>query len=1311
MNAMARRYICLSVLLCIATNLLFSQDGNIGFSHLSSRDGLPTNQVDNILQDSRGFWWIASHSGLSRYDGSNFKHFIKNDSDSTSLLSNQVYALYEDPKTRLWVMTADGMCVFDPGSDRFIRDITPIFEEFQIPVGTFLQVLTDTAKNFWMLHSQGLYKYDPVTRKTSCIEGFGAKNIARICEGNHGDIWIICYNGIFARINKNLEIDYVNDELTGKHIYEEFRIKADPDGDLWIYTETASSGIIFFDSRSNSIRPINTKSPGVRLNSDIVRDVEVGENSWVWVCTDHGGINLINKKTWKQKYLTHDPLDQGSVSGNAASFIYKDNENTIWIGVYRHGLSYYHKDLNKFTRYQNSALDPASLPFNDINRFAEDRNGNLWIGTNGGGLVYFDRRNKLFRQYLHDPKDASSLSSNVIVSLSVDRFNHLWVGTYFGGLDYFDGNRFVHFKHTNKENEISDNSIWDVKEDSEGNVWIGTLLASLNKYDPRTNKFFHYGREHGIHSGYITSVLEDVDGSIWVGTGYGVSMLKKGATKFLHFQAGNGKGSVTNNQITCMYADKDNADLVWIGTQDGLNVFDRKSKSFRHIKTGNGLPGNDIMGVVLDDHGKVWITTAKGVSVLTIKNIHSPNDSLVVSAATFDEADGLQSKQFNPGAILKTTDGHLFFGSTNGFNELTPSPVEEPQPVPRVIFSKLLIDNNEVKAGQEVNGHVILTKSVTETDKISLSPGYNSFALEFSILTLIKNSKIRSRYKLAGFDNDWIESNPQGRSAHYTSIDAGTYKLVLSIATADGVWHDGVEALEITVLPPIWRSNVAVLIYIVISIFIAFFARRFLLMHERARYEIEKAQEERQRAREIDRLKIKFITNVSHEFRTPLSLIITPIQSLLKHSEQNVVIAKDHLRLIHRNAKRLLNLVNQLLDFRRLELEEVSLNASEGDIVGFIKDVAGSFADLAEGRRITFSIESKVPEITMLFDPNKIERILFNLISNGFKFTPEGGKVTVEIWCEENADGKVLRIDVKDTGIGIASGYLDKIFDRFFQADLPSDNTNEGSGIGLSITREFVALHGGEISVTSEVSKGSCFSIVLPVRRQVGGDSGIDVDETPPQSQGLPDAIQRQGKRILLLVEDNEDFRFYLKDNFKYRYQVEEARNGAEGWKKAVELLPDMVVSDIRMPETTGIELCTRIRHDKRTSHIPVILLTARSSEDQRLEGLHAGADDYIVKPFNFEFLQARIQNLISLRAKFHQKFQQNFEIHTSEINISSLDQILMERAIKIVEAHMSDPDFSVEELCSELGISRAHLYRKLLSLTGKSANRVYSGN
>jgi signal transduction histidine kinase/ligand-binding sensor domain-containing protein/DNA-binding response OmpR family regulator len=1295
------RRLCFTVFFCMVINLLFAQDVSISFSHLSSDNGLPTNQFTDVLQDSRGFWWIASYSGLSRFDGSNFKHFTKIDHDSTSLIDDKVYALFEDTKKRLWVMTTKGMCVYDPLLDRFSSDITPIFNEYKIPPGSFEYALTDSAGNFWMLHSQGLFMYDKMKQKTIHVDPLPGEKISHMCEGRNGEIWIIYHNGSFVQMSKNLQVIYANDQLANKHGSEDFHIKVDHDGDLWIYAATYNIGMYFFNSRLHSIRHINTRSDGVRLNSDIVRDVETGENNLIWVSTDHGGVNIIDKKTWNVNYLSHDPLDKRSLSDNTTTFIYKDKGDVIWIGTYKHGLNYFHKDLNKFKLYQSSFNNSSSLPYNDVNAFEEDRKGNLWVGTNGGGLVYFDRKNNSFMQYLHDPNNPASLASDVIVSLYLDRSDHLWIGTYFGGLDYFDGSRFVHFKHSNgSENQISDNSVWDIEGDSEDNIWIGTLLGSLDKYDTRTGKFSHYGRAQGIYSNYISSILVDVDSSIWVGTGYGVSVLRKGATKFSHFEGLTGKGSLSSNQITCMY--RDHADVMWIGTQEGLNIYDQKTKTFRHLKTQHGLPDNDIMGIVVDDKGKVWITTAKGVSALTIRNFDS--DSLMVNIAQFDETDGLQGKQFNHGAIFKSTDGHLFFGGTSGFNELIPSALKENKDVPSVVFSRLLIDNNEVQVGQEVHGRVTLTKSITDTDEIVLSHGYNSFSLEFSILTLVNNSKSRCRYKLVGFDNDWVQSKSQVRSAHYTSIDAGTYEFIVSVST-NGVWHDGVKRLKIKVLPPVWRSNLAFFFYSLIALLIAFFARRFLLLRERVRYEQEKQEEERKRTRAIDRMKIKFITNVSHEFRTPLTLILTPIESLLKKTDNNIVIAKNNLELIHRNARRLLNLVNQLLDFRRLELEEVKLNASEGDIVSFIKEVTSSFSDLAERKRITFSFESKLTEVTMLFDSNKIERILFNLISNAFKFTPQGGAVTVRINHEEKADRQFIRIDVEDSGIGIATEHVDKIFDRFFQSDLPSNMMNEGNGIGLSITREFVRLHEGEITVRSRVNYGSCFSVLLPIQKQVhlSETATVDPGETPHQEE-KSDATQRQGKRILLLVEDNEDLRFYLKDNLKHGYQVEEASNGAEGWRKALELLPDMIVSDIMMPEMNGIELCTKIRADVRTSHIPLILLTARSSEEQRLEGLQIGADDYVVKPFNFEILQARIRNLISLRAKFHKKIQQNFAIQVSEVNISSLDQMLIEKAVKVVETYIEDPEFSVEELSKELGISRAHLYRKLLSLTGKSA-------
>jgi DNA-binding response OmpR family regulator/nitrogen-specific signal transduction histidine kinase len=476
---------------------------------------------------------------------------------------------------------------------------------------------------------------------------------------------------------------------------------------------------------------------------------------------------------------------------------------------------------------------------------------------------------------------------------------------------------------------------------------------------------------------------------------------------------------------------------------------------------------------------------------------------------------------------------------------------------------------------------------------------------------------------------------------------------------------------------------------------------------------LEQERAEANRVHELDMMKIKFFTNISHEFRTPISLIITPLEKILKNTGEGE--QKSQLEMIYRNGKRLLNLVNQLLDFRKMEVQEIKLSLSEGDIVQFVKDISNSFSDLSEKKNIKFSYHSSLKELNTLFDQDKLEKILFNLLSNAFKFTPQGGQVSVEVLLKEsnvlvNEGKKWLEIRVKDSGIGIAKDKQDKIFERFFQNDLPGNLVNQGSGIGLAITKEFVKIHGGSIWVESEPEKGSCFIINLPITQINSVDIGhVQLEEVIREQTSNHfgrfsfNVKKDPHKQNLLLVEDNEDFRFYLKDNLKTHYNILEAPNGRLGWELALAEIPDLIVSDVMMPEMNGVELCKKVREDIRTSHIPLILLTARTAEEQKLEGFESGASDYVTKPFNFEILLSRIKNLIAQKELIKRSFQKHIDVDASEVSITSMDEKLIKKAIQLVESNISNPDFSVEELSREIGMSRVHLYKKLSSLTGKT--------
>lgn len=1295
----------------------FAQADSYQFTRLNVNHGLSHNQINCFLRDSRGFMWVGTSSGLNRFDGYTFKSFKNNVSDSTSLPYNDIRNLFEDPDGRIWIVTNFTTSVYDPRLERFYRDPAIMFREYSIPPGTINAIVKDSKGYFWFVHEQeGLFRYDARSKEPLhvLVVPKERRAVSSFMEDNRGDFWIVYRNGLFEKVDgKKYRTVYTCDLLLKRYPneYPVYSMAIDKENDLWIYNpDNFNRGAFYFNTSRKSLRHITTKGEdGLKLNNDIVRDIVVGDNGLIWVSTDHGGINLIDKKRSTVRYILHDPEDDKSLSQNSINALYKDNEGIIWVGTFKKGLSYYHENMNKFALYRHQVSGAASLPHDDINQFVEDDRGNLWIGTNGGGLVYFNRSTNTFRQYQHDPRNPNSLSNNIIVSLCFDHEKKLWIGTYFGGLNCFDGKKFIRYRHDKKNpRSLPDDSVWEIIEDSNNNLWIGTLTGSVAVLGPDRKEFRSFTTPDGIYSGYVPALMEDGNGTIWVGTGYGVCLLKKGAEKFTNIIGNGTPGSLSNNNVLSLL--DDSRGLVWVGTQEGLNLYNPATGTFRAFREDDGLPHNTILSILEDNTGNLWISTPNGISNMEV-GTDPLNKDFSPSFRNYDESDGLQGRQFNESAALKTRSGELIFGGPNGFNLFRPDDIKLNKTKPPVVLIDFHIYDNSLQTGEKVNNRVVLPQSITVTDEVTLRHSDNVFSIEFAALSYFHPERNHYKYKLEGFNKEWLTTDGRSRKVTYTNLDPGDYVFTVVASNSDGFWNEEGASLRITVLPPFWKTKWAFGLYGLVILGALLLSRRLIQERERMRYRIEQERQEAHRTHELDMLKIKFFTNVSHEFRTPLSLILTPVERMLASASD--AREKEQYQMIHRNARRLLNLVNQLLDFRKMEVEEIRLNESEGDVIAFLKEVVQSFSDLSEKKNIRLEFTTSVGKLETLFDQDKLEKIMFNLLSNAFKFTPEGGSVTVSLTLQESEKARQLAIAVADTGIGIPKENHTRIFERFFQNDLPKSMVNQGSGIGLSITKEFVRIHGGSIHLESEPDKGSCFTVLIPVKEI----SEIVVAEKPPvvelpKVNAAADMVLRddqyvsgngKSKPVILLVEDNEDFRFYLKDNLKVYYQLIEAANGLEGWKAAQQHLPDLVVSDVMMPEMNGIDLCRKLKNDRHTSHIPVILLTARTAPDQKMEGYQTGADDYVTKPFNFEILLSRIKNLISLRASLHQSFHQKIDVKASEISITSLDETLIKNALKSVEDRLSDPDFSVEDLSRELGMSRVHLYKKLLSLTGKS--------
>ncbi|OQP61463.1 hybrid sensor histidine kinase/response regulator [Niastella vici] len=1285
------------------------------FLHLDVSNGLSHNQVNTIIKDAKGFMWFGTASGLNRYDGYVFRTFRHKENDSTSLNEDQIVKIQEGPQNKFWIDTRSGQCIFDPVSEKAMTNTLAWCRQVSLPAAFVNDIEKDKQGCFWFAQTgYGASRYNPAAHTVRRFPRQpvipNTPDIVDMEADNAGNLWIMYSDGLLEAYNTATEKKiYSNSALFKQPGTLRYRLFADAENELWIYTQGYPQGV-FCLGKNNNLTHYHRDAAFSRLNNNLVTGIQQDNNGNIWIITDHGGVNLLNKKTGAISYLENKPEDVKSISQNSVNAIYRDNTGIIWLGTYKRGVNYYHENIIKFPVYRHLLSDAHSLPYDDVNRFVEDDKGNLWIGTNGGGLIYFDRSNGTFRTFKHNPGNTNSISNDVIVSLCIDHNKKLWVGSYYGGLDCYDGQRFIHYKNDAADtNSISDNSIWEIFEDAQQQLWVGTLTGGLNRFEPKTNNFYRYRQgTNALNSTYISALAEDRDGNLWIGTESGINVRNKQTGRFIYYlHDSKDPRSLSSNSVTALL--RDSRGNMWVTTRDGLNFFDETSGSFRHFTQADGLSENNILTLMEDNEHTLWLGTTNGISRAWIQQ-YDPKGHMQIQFRNYDERDGLQGREFNENAALKTRRGELIFGGANGFNIINPDAISHNTIVPEVVLTDLRVFDKSLQPGELVNNRVLLTAAISEVKEIRLKYYENIFSLEFAALNYSNPEKNQYAYKLEGFNNDWLTTDGTHRTVTYTNLDPGTYTFRVKASNGDGVWNEKGTALVVTILPPFWRTIPAFILYALLIAGILIAARRLTIQRAHMRFQLAQQKKEAERVHELDLLKLKFFTNVSHEFRTPLSLIMAPVEKMVKHTHEPE--QKKQYQLIYRNARRLLALVNQLLDFRKLEMQELRLYPSHGDIVSFVKEVAFSFTDMAGAKHINFNFATDIPALQISFDPDKLERILFNLLSNAFKFTPEYGNIEVLLALQAGSGGhphsQYVSIKVKDSGIGIPAEDQERIFERFFQHDVPGTILNQGSGIGLAISKEFVRLHQGTIAVESEPGKGTCFTVLLPVTAPVEKPVTAPVEEvlmTPEPAEETGDQTGKGGRKkpVLLIVDDNEDIRFYLKDNLRRNYMVYEAVNGAEGWEKTKQLQPDLVVSDVMMPVMDGMELCRTIKHDKHTSHIPVILLTARSAAEPKMEAFQVGANDYVTKPFSYEMLQSRIKNLLAQQEAMRKLFQKQVEVNPSEISVTSVDEQFIRQSIETVEQNISNPDFSVEDLSRALHMSRVALYKKLLALTGKS--------
>ncbi|MDB5138853.1 MAG: todS 2 [Mucilaginibacter sp.] len=1328
------KILILCLLLLFKGNFLCAQNNQLQFSHLDINNGLSHNEITSMLKDSRGFMWFGTLSGLNRYDGYKFKIFKHAVSDTTSLDDDYIVSINEGPENKLWIETRNGFNIYDPETEKFSHNIHGYARSILIASGhdeNITSIKKDRSGNFWFLHStSGIYKYNPLTHKTIHLTHNAADStsiclnvVSDIAQDSEGNIWLTYRSGILERLDpKNYHVNYRSHTFSKLPVglNSSYKIFIDNQDDIWAFVPTYSAGVYYLNFKKSIFKHIDKGNDPSHLNTNVVSSVIQDDKNRIWIATDHGGVNLLNKQNFKIQYLLNREDDNKAIGQNSITLMYKDNTGIIWVGTYKKGVGYYHESIIKFPLYTHHLSDPVSargsLSFSDVNSFAEDRAGNLWIGTNGGGLIYFDRKNGTFKTYLHNPNNEATLANNVIVCLYMDSDQKLWIGTYFGGLDCFDGKTFHHYKHNDAlPGSISEDRICAITEDAQHHLLVGTLSAGFNIFDNKTQTFSHYvynHRQNAIHSNYVSRLLADKRGNLWVVTSYGVDVLIKKTQQFIHYvHDDKNPYSLINNNTNNILEDSEG--LIWISTREGISVFDYNTGKFTNINRQDGLPDNTVIDIQQYDKRNIWVSTPSGLSNIVVDR--NP-DGLKFHFINYNETEGLQGREFTENSSYKTREGELVFGGGNGFNIFKPSNIYSNKNIPNLIFTDFQVFNQSLNVGEKVNGKVILPQSITGLKSLTLKYNDNVFSLEFAALNYFNPGKVKYQYIMEGFDKGWINADNKTRKAAYTNLDPGDYVFKVR-ATNNDKWDNKELTLNISILPPFWKTTWAYLLYALLAAGSFFYLRSQAIRKLRAQFSIEKEREEAHRMHELDLMKIKFFTNVSHEFRTPLSLIMAPVDKILKQIAEPEI--QRQLLLVNRNAKRLLNLVNQLLDFRKMEYQELKLHEKNGDIIAFIKELSYAFTDVADQKNIRFIFDSEIETFYTSFDHDKIERILFNLLSNAYKFTHEGGQVSVllNLIDKKASDSQRLEIRIIDTGIGIAVDKRDKIFDPFFQNDIPGSMLNQGSGIGLSITKEFVKLHHGEIFVESEFNEGSCFTVLLPLTKldeSIFKDTALLIDHSTaflPVDGSPKNGVHKESndlkKPTILLVEDNDDFRFYIKDNLKAVFNIIEAENGKKGWQKALAQHPNLIVSDISMPEMSGIDLCLKLKSDKRTSHIPVILLTALTGEDQQLKGLETGASDYMTKPFNFEILQSKIRNILSQQEYMRKTYQKQVEAIPTEMHVESPDDLFIKKVLLLIDNNISNPNFSVEELSSEVFVSRYTLYKKILSMTGKTPNEL----
>lgn len=1243
------------------------------FRRLTTNDGLSNSNVKTLLKDSYGFLWIGTEAGLNRYDGYGFKVYT---SDGVNgLPTSDIHNLQEDGLGNIWVKWGYGYLIYHREKDNFISDLRPFFNSIGIEAGSVFKVYVDRNKDLWVMANQKVFYYSTRIKQLKVFDdksAFAKNEEAEFSDDGDG-LLSIQPNGTLWRLDKfSGQVSRIDlpSTILGEISNVGSKVFVDKDKGIWLYAN--KSDLIYFKKSPThewgKIKLIST----INSQTNIVQSIIDDGNGGVLIGTDHKGQFLYNKEDGSINNYLHNPWERSSLSSNNIVCQYRDDNGVIWIGHHKTGISCYHESFQSIVNFQHSEC-------REVSAIIEDRLGNIWLGTDGNGLFIREKAKDGVLRKLQFPNYA-------IVSLLEDKKGRIWIGTFQNGLFCYESGKISQFTQSNSQ-LLSDN-IWNLQEDCFGNIWVGSLAGGIQSLNPDT-KFF-YPRDPNDENIHSLGMFYDNEDKLYVGNVYGISIIDfVSGRKFVYYANRKGSQQFKQMLVSCIY--KNSQDILFLGHYSGLTLWDLKTDSIYTLDKSSGLCDNIIRGIIEDDNQNVWITTSNGVAMVNAGR--NDKGELSIYTQTFSKKDGFIDNYFNNHSIAKLRDGDLLFGGPEGYSLVKPAQIsQKTAPLARVVFTGLQVGNEIVQIDSLYSGKKLLGRPMESTTSIEFSHKNKLISFQITAGDLINASKVKYMYKLERFNSQWLNTNDNVIS--FSTIPPGTYRLWVKACNSDGVWNDNATSLELVVLPPFYLSNWAIVMYYLLAIgsIVFFFVKRQKL-HARKIVLQQKRMEQEQKNR-LNELKLKFFTNVSHDLRTPLTLILTPLQSLIAEVADTRIAKK--LQIINKNAEQLLQLMNTLLDVRKLDEGAETLNLKYDDIVAFLSDLCLPFHLYATEHSIRFSFHSDEKGLFMNFDADKIQKVLNNLLSNAFKFTPDGGSVEVKVM---RVNGNV-QLRVSDTGPGVDREDKDHIFERFYQAEQSPEKT--GSGIGLHIVSEYVRLLGGGVELSDNKPTGAVFTVKLPITSN-NGNSTLQLPPLLP-SVAEDEATEASAARkwTILIVDDNKDFCEFMSDSLNSEYTTIVAYNGQEALNLLSQCDVDIVVSDVMMPVMSGTELCKQIKTNLMWSHIPVVLLTAKTADEHKIEGYELGADDYITKPFNFEILKIRIRKLIERTEKQHQDFSRKMDIAPSEITITSLDEKFISNAIKIVEEHIGDSEFSVEELGAKLGVSRSQLYKKLMSITGK---------